>query len=667
MILIANKINYVSELILSDGYRGVVSMAKVLIVIVLCAICAQLCVSVVLATPLLDANEIGFNGQTRNNNYDALIDAYFSNGNVVTSINNNLLWVPWFTTSSSSQVTDLQKGANCNSGQAIDFSHNCMVTDEFSQIGVLVSMGKDQTRMNQFYNTVIASKSTNGNIPGWRIYRNGNTLEPCKQGINNNCDTASDATARIIIALFTASKNPYLSDAAQKTNYANLAKKLADDMLTYEVDNSCRPTRFGTVCHWLAGGSNAKKAGITTTDFAYTGYYPDAIIAMLETYANTNNSIYYDAAKDFTLNYLQAANFNNQAFSVPPGKSFKWTIDTNGAPKATCTNTCSPVVWDGYDASRALSMCQANYYAKAIGVQLPNLQKYCDLLTQKYMSSTASAPIQFYPNGDAMPPQSGCFAQGLEALHFSGVNSAMFKSSLDSALSHYVPSTKTFDYSPSIGVYTQSFAIRALGMGIGRDLNAFKATPASSVPAQGIAGLKAYCTYGTANTQATVKSDITSGGCRTIVYSTSTGDIKMLACEKDQGYVEIYQQSAPSGMVFKACLANGYISNDNGFARFIPTTTVTATPTPTYKGITSLSVSCTYNSVAGKIKSDLTSGTCRTVVFSTTNGDVQIQGCEKTGGYIEVYRQSCPNNFAFKACMGAGCVDNNGGYAKFLA
>jgi hypothetical protein len=88
--------------------------------------------SVVLATPLLNANDIGFNGQTRDNNYDTFIDAYFSNGNVVTSINNSLLWVPWFKTSSSSQITDLQDGANCNSGQIIDFTHNCMVIDEFS-------------------------------------------------------------------------------------------------------------------------------------------------------------------------------------------------------------------------------------------------------------------------------------------------------------------------------------------------------------------------------------------------------------------------------------------------------------------------------------------------------------------------------------------------------
>ena len=173
-----------------------------------------LCLAIVsAATPLLNVNEIGFNGQTRNNNYDELVNGMYSNGKVTTTIGDKL-WVPWFKTSSGCQQSDLQSGNNCNSGQGIDFTHNCMVTDEFSQVGVLASMGKDQNRMNQFYNTVIATKSTFGNIPAWRIYRNGDTIEPCKSGINGNCDTASDATARIIIALYTGANNPYFTESS---------------------------------------------------------------------------------------------------------------------------------------------------------------------------------------------------------------------------------------------------------------------------------------------------------------------------------------------------------------------------------------------------------------------------------------------------------------------
>ncbi|HYD03999.1 MAG TPA: hypothetical protein VEC16_06920 [Alphaproteobacteria bacterium] len=648
------------------------------------------------AATLVDPNEIGFGGKSRDNNYDTLMDAYFSNTNVVTTIN-GIMWVPWYKTSSGSAVSDLQSGANCNSGQTIDYTHNCMVTDEYSQIGVIVAMGKDQNRMNQFYNTVLATKSKFGNIPAWRIYRDGNTIQPCRDGINGNCDTASDATARIVIALFTASKNSHFTDSAKKTEYATLAKKLADDMLTYETDKTCKKTAYGDVCHWLAGGSQVRNGGLASNDYAYTGYYADAIIAMLAAYSSTGDVKYYNAAKDFTLNYMQAAKFDGAKFTAPPGKAFKWTIDSNGQMKAVCTSNCNPVAWEAYDASRALGMCQANYYAKQMGVTLPQLSKYCELFNQRHMSSTTKVALQYYPDGNAASsPQNSVFAQGLQALHFSGVSSSSFKSSLDSALSHYTIDKKTFDYAPSIGVYTQSIAVRALGMGIGRDAQAFKpagtiiptspeptptTTPAPTptpVPTTtGIASLKASAVYGTSNIAATVKSDVTSGVCRTVIFSTSSGDIKILACQKENNYVEIYKQAAPSGLVFKACLANGCITKDSGFVKFIPTTTsstTTSSPTPTTSSpapapslpddISELTVSNTYNSVTSRVKSDVTSGTCRTVVFETSNGDVKIMGCEKDGNNVEVYRQAYPDNFDFKACMATACVDRYSGFAK---
>jgi hypothetical protein len=687
------------------------------------------------AAPLIDLNEIGFDGKTRDNNFDTLLNAYYSNTNVIQVMNNNLLWVPWYKTSSGSKISDLQSGGNCNSGQTIDYTHNCMVTDEYSQVGVVVAMGKDQNRMNQFYNTVIATKSKFGNIPSWRIYRDGNTIEACKSGINSNCDTASDATARIIISLFTASKNPYFTDSVQKTNYKNLGVKLADDMLSFEVDKTCRKTNYGTVCHWLAGGSQVKIGGIASSDFAYTGYYPDAIIAMLQAYANTNDIKYYNAAKDFTLNYMQAAKFDNQKFTAPPGKSFKWVVDSSGTPQAECTNTCSPVIWDSYDASRALGMCQANYYAKEMGVDLPYLQKYCELLTARHMGSTTSTPLQFYPDGSAGNMQSGYFAQGLQSLHFSGVNANSFKSCLNSALAHYNPSTKTFDNAESIGIYTTAFAIRALGMGIGRDLPSFggeitipstttptvpieqtptvpeeklssptsptepTTTPSTDVNQEGIASLKVTCAYGATNTAGALKSDVTSGACRTVVWGTSQGDIKVLGCEKDGDYVEIYEQQAPLGITHKACFANGCVSQDSGFARFIPvvspstapktnTTTsestnakatnssVTAFPViippvaipVVMTSMAALTPSCVYGNVNKNaiIKSDVTSGVCRTVIFGTNIGDIKVLVCKKDGDYVELYMQSAPSGLKFNACLENGCVNKDSGFARYI-
>lgn len=567
----------------------------------------------IVSASLLNGNEIGFNGQTRDNNYDELLNSLYSSGKVTTKINDKL-WVPWFKTSSSCQQSDLQSGNNCNSGQSIDFTHNCMVTDEFSQVAILASMGKDQAKMDQFYNTVLAIKSTNGNIPAWRVYRNGDLIEPCRQGINGNCDTASDGTARIIIALYNGAKNYYFTDEAQKSKYLELAKTLSADFLNYEVERTCRPSIFSKpICNWLAGGSNVKRAGISSDDFAYTGYYPDATIAMLEAYANTNDISYFNAAEDFALNYLQASNWDGSTFTVPPGKSFRWVSDVHGIPRAQCTKNCNPVMWDGFDASRATAMCQANYYASQMGSSMQELDKYCAVWNNKYMTNANSAPIQYYPNGATLIYQSGYFAQGLESLHQSGANINLYKTTLNNALSHYSPITKTFDRSQCFGIYTQAFAVRSLGMGIGRDLASFSGSyetspanqtsiqniitpaqttqspptttqlqstpiiqsPSSSQPFIGIGGLTSSCTY--SGIDCNKKSDSTIGVCRKIVYETVYGDVQLQGCAKDNGYVEIYRQSVPSDLDFKACIGDGCVDSNWGFVKFQPLSTAEST------------------------------------------------------------------------------------------
>ena len=668
---------------------------------------------------LLNENDAGLNGQSLGNNYDQLLTDLTGNSNVVTSINNQL-WVPWYKTSSSCTQSDLQSGANCNSGQTIDSTHNCMVTDEFSQVGILLSMSKDQQRMTQFYNTVKSISSTFGALPAWRVYDNGGTIEACKPGIDGNCDTASDGSARIIISLFTASKNPYMTDATAKANYGALATQLSNDFLTYEVDQTCRPSSLGylgynQICYWMAGGSQVKKGGIASSDYAYTGYFADGTIAMLAAYSSTGNTTYLDAAKGIELNYLQATNFDGTTLSAPPGKSFKWTVDVNGIPRAQCTNTCSPVIWDTMDASRALGMCQANYYAHSIGVTLPGLDTYCNLMS-KYMTNVNSAPIQFTPSGTPGSSQSGFFAQGLEALFQSGANSALFQPTLDSALNHYNFASKTFDNSACFGVYTQAFAVRALGMGIGRDASAFVApgtvitptpTPVANntnttttptptptptpdptptpIIATGIASLAQSCVVN--GIDCVEKSDVTSGACRTIVYGSASGDVKLFACEKSGGYIELYEQQAPTQISFKACLANGCISDSNGFARVIPTaTTITtstntviataettqSTPTPTSVSTSSvdpvMALSLTVNP-SGTLISDTSDGlTCRVVKYNTPNGEVDAKICDTgTNQYnshtYEMYQLSQPNGA--EICFANTCIGVTSGFASF--
>jgi uncharacterized membrane protein YgcG len=423
---------------------------------------------------LLNPSSIGFSGQTRSANYDALVDALYTSGNVTTTIGDKL-WVPWFSSSSACGVSNLQSGGACNSGETIDFTHNCMVTDEFSQVGILVAMGSDQARMDQFYNTVLAINSSRGQLPAWRVYRSGNTIQQCRSGINGNCDTASDATARIIIALYTAADNSRFANAARKSLYRELANNLSAQFLQYEVLNSCKASSLGHgyICWWMAAGSGAKSGGMGSTDFGYTGYYADGIIAMLQACGQTQNATYCAVAGNFTLNYLQAAQWDGSSFRAPPGRSFKWT-NLDDVPVATCTASCSPAQWDDADAPRAFGMCQALPYAETVGVTLPGLATYCEQWRARHLTNTNSAPIQYAPDGVGASSQSGYFAQGLQALHAFGANTASFATILDNALSHYTTSKKTWDYAACFGVYHQAFPVRALGSGIGRDAASFR-------------------------------------------------------------------------------------------------------------------------------------------------------------------------------------------------
>jgi len=554
---------------------------------------------------LLSPESTGFGDQTRSENYDSLVNAMCANTNVVTTIGDKL-WVPWYSSSTNCGTSDLQAGDNCASGETIDSTHNCMVSDEFSQVGILIAMSKDQTRMNQFYNTIKAIQSTHGQLPAWRIYRNGDSIEACKTGINGNCDTASDATARIIMALFTASENQYFADQAQKNAYHTLALALTDDFLKYEVVNTCMPSDqgYGDICWWLASGSEAKTSGMESSDFAYTGYYSDAIDAMLMACSSTGNAKYCEVAGNFTLNYLQAAKFDGTTFTAPPGRSFKWSTSTNGGvPTAVCTNTCSPIEWDGADAPRALGICQANYYAKQIGVTLPRLQSYCDLWGTQHYTSASSTPLQFSPDGTSVTDsQTGYFAQGLAALFQSGSNNtALFAPTLDNALSHYSASTQKWDNTACFGVYTEAFAVRALGFGIGRDAASFSTV--------------AFVTVNP--TSAITPVTTTTAPILTPVITTTTPAILPV------------------------------------------TTTISTTTGSCVAKVNDLPVTC----IGGTVTMDTKAG-CRTIVCANSGDSLQIQACDKPDGesprYFEMYKQGQIGTRVSRICLGATCISNNG-------
>lgn len=433
--------------------------------------------------PLLNASSASdFGLANRSADYDELVQGLQVSGNVTELLGNDL-YVPWYGTSSSCTPNDLQTGNNCNIGMSVDASHNCMVNDEFSQVGIIVSMGTNSTLMSQAYNTMIDTRSTHGSLPAWKTWRNGTSLVVC-QVTNTNCDTAHDATCRSIISLYNAANNTAFSPTDQAT-YRNLALNMTADSLKYEVVQACAPSHlgFGPLCYWPASGASAKTGGVTSSYFTYNGYYPDGMIAFTEAYEETGNLTYAAVAGNISLVYLQAAYPNNYNWSssglrVPPGKALHWAnFSTDAAP--VCDDTCGTgnvgPSWDSEDANRALGYCEALYYMRRAGINNSASETYCQNLGNLYFNSTSCTPLQFYPNGTIVGNcVSGYQSLGLAALHqMGGSNQSLFGPTLDNALSHYSKNSHVWDSEACYGVYNHAFAVRALGEGIGRNLMSY--------------------------------------------------------------------------------------------------------------------------------------------------------------------------------------------------
>ncbi|HLC60618.1 MAG TPA: hypothetical protein VJJ52_04255 [Candidatus Nanoarchaeia archaeon] len=593
--------------------------------------------SVYAAGALINPNGTGFDDKSNSQNYDGLVDAIF-NGKTVQTID-NMMWVPWYRTSSGCAESDLIKAPACNS-PIIDSTHNCMVTDEFSQVGILVSMGNNQKRMDEFYSIVInISCGKYGKLPGWRYRRNGDIIDGCGiSGVNGNSDSASDASARITSSLWQAAVNPYFSSEA-RGKYKALAKQLTDDMINYEIDQKCRPTqKYGQVCYWLAGGSHVKSLGLENTpnNYAFTGYFGDVIITMLQACKQTGDQKYCEVARNLGLNYLHAAQFDGLKFTVPPGKAFSYVME-NGTPMPRMTEGGINGLWDGFDATRATTICTANYYAKSIKFEMPELDNYCRIWGEKYMGDIKKVPTQYYQNGTALNYQSGYYAQGLQAEFLMGYDSSLLQQALDNSIKkHYNPSTKVWDNENCYGIYTKAFAVRALGIGIGRDLtisdkNMSAIVSYNLIPIPNLVN----------NSNLTINQEIVIGHNNTnkIINSNTTPDINFYSTEKNLTSNKIN------------------LTNSNLQIKSLSTK----------KRISEFESNCIVNGKECKIKSDTTKGVCRTLIYKTTSENIQVQACEKDNGHVEVYRQKAPTGVIFSACIAKGCVNNIYGFARFLA
>jgi hypothetical protein len=425
-------------------------------------------------------------GKNYSDCYDELQNSQWANGNV-TRVVNGVLVVPWYSTSSACGVSNLHSGSNCNIG-TVNENQYCMVSDEHSVVVRNVALGNNQTRMDLAYNSIFQMKGSYGQLPGWRclVNQTSNTINCTDSRVNSNGDSASDATARYIHALFIAANNTAFNATARQ-NYHNLAVNLTRDFYTYETVKSCYNSTQGNgqVCVWSAGGANVASCGLTCNDFMFTGYFGDNIIAFLTAYKATGNTTYLAAARNITIQYLDAANYTGASFTAPPGKSFKYSI-TATKPVAVCTNTCSPDQWDNIDAPRAYTLGLAQYYAVNASITtLPNMTAYLSQWYTRHHSIIGNGPVQFFPNGTASSSnKTDYYSVGLMALLASGTSQNNFKAQLDDAMGHYSSSPKTWDWTACYGVYAQQSPTLALGIGVGRDngLFGFSSSPPPPPP-----------------------------------------------------------------------------------------------------------------------------------------------------------------------------------------
>jgi len=163
------------------------------------------------------------------------------------------------------------------------------------------------------------------------------------------------------------------------------------------------------------------------------------------------------------------------------------------------------------------------------------------------------------------------------------------------------------------------------------------------------------------NVACSVQSDTSTGACRNIIFTTSSGNIQIQGCDKGSGYVEIYSQASPSGLAFSACLANGCVTKDAGFVRFQPSGSSPPPPPPS-GGINVATLTVTVMPGGTKTLDTMENSGCRRVTFTPSPGIVDARICPKTDHY-EMYLLSSPNSASI--CVGTNCVGPAGGFKSF--
>ncbi len=428
---------------------------------------------------ILQPTDPGQNGQTRNQNFLALVhDLYavdFHPAHRV-AVNGKTLQVPpWFWSSTDCDVPHLQSNGGMIASPS--FSDYLVVSDELSELAVVTALADDDTRMMEIHNTVQAMASaTYPGLPCWIAEVSGGSLTCRSQ------DTATDATARFGLAYYYAANNPSFP-AASRAIYRGAGDALAVQHLGAEYAHGCytSPVTGDLLCDWLAGGANTATAGVGGLKM-WIGYFQDVARFLLAASVSTGNQAYSDRARDVVDQWLIASTFDGahltfgrtnfgwnttaQPIAPRPGDSYYWqqgrAWDDSDAPRA---------LWMG-DVLRAVDL--ATHQAPLTGAYA-ELSAWLQLLLANGTQTAASSCIQYNQDGTA---SANCgtdyYYNGLGAGLYTYLNTAQLDDKLDTALSQYGwAGGHTWNSTSCFGLYRGLRPVKALAASIGLDAAAY--------------------------------------------------------------------------------------------------------------------------------------------------------------------------------------------------
>lgn len=400
---------------------------------------------------------------------------------IATVLGRPTLILPWL----SKQTSDVTSEANLHvaeCGAVGTFSDSCMVTDESSEYLLGLSMSRNTTllakqaapALSLIQNSAQTMNDATGQPYGiTQSWVCRNTINPDHTASIYNCkkDPASDAEARTIIAEYNFANNPSITDTTLKANFRSTASQECSAFRQYFYNTASMkdPIDGRTINHWLGGGGNVAR-GISNSDFAYTGYFGDAALAMEACAVGTKDNTYYQLADETLEQYLIMANWTpTTGLQVPACKAGSWRKDTNGYAVYTGTTNCPvPAGTDDADAVRFTSVCAAYGFGLRSGITVNNhIGQYCNQL----LSSTGYAPtawsVQWYTTG--LPKSvrdGGPHGTGLGGYVDLGVNPSNLAGREQALATQF--SGSSFRGQQSFGIYWGGFDIVPLGYGLGR-------------------------------------------------------------------------------------------------------------------------------------------------------------------------------------------------------